>query len=822
VVSPCGQGGRSVSLLSIARKVVIALACTVVSLRCAPNAIAQDLLAQIAQDTRPIQIGQFSEPVELGSFVDFVARALEINIVLSNVDLSGRTVEFKASMTVEYRELIPLLDTLLAQQNFALGQTEEGWLMVSSSAQLLPEFEGDLATTRIFPTPLAKPSSVLSAVNAMLGGQSGSSNNMLTAVDELGVIISTAAPRINRSIERAIERILLEHGQQHAIPLYLKHVAASEARERLLQLVGQSTTVGAPRGQGGAPATQSVIAVQSFSNLSDRLVADRSSNALLFRGTQGEAIELRELVAIVDQPSRIVIRRYNAGAMSPVIATYGQRQGLGPVVRAGGNNANSQQFFGSGFVVEESEVGAFTYYGTASQHNRVEDLVREFADQVRNEQMVVEFYKLQNADADEAAQLISQLLDLESAQDQTAQSPFLQPSLESSRNISRISDFGAAPAQTQPMVQGGGAADSSGLTASSGPAGADAQGDGDLGLTPTEGMAIIADPERNQLMVRAPVRQQKEIERIVHEIDTRRPQIYLEVQIVTVNASNSFQLTVETALTNPGTTNNSRVPVFTNFGLLPNPNDVNSVRIPFADGFTSAIIDDDWVPLVVNALQTEGNGKVLSTPRMLVNDNETATINSTTNESFAQTTQTVGSPTQTSLGGQISAGTTLTVTPRISEGGFVTLELDIELSSFGERPNPDLPPNTRSDSVQTIVTAPADSTVVVGGLTFQSENKSESKIPLLGDIPIIGNLFKSQTKDVSDRTLYIFITPRILRDPTFADLRLLSRGPADYMEIDLGETPELEPALMSIIKQRTEITRARDAIESPQQESGAM
>ncbi|MHC4975997.1 MAG: type II secretion system protein GspD [Planctomycetota bacterium] len=800
---------------------MIALAGTALSLTCAPGAIAQDELAQFAQDTRPIQIGQFAEPVELGSFVEFVSRTLDVNIILSNVQMTGKTVEFKAEMTVEYRDLIPLLDLLLAQHGFALSQTEQGWLMISPPDSIMPDFDGELATTRIFKVPLADPETVMNAAKQLLGSKGQSSHLNISSIENLGVIVSTAAPQLNKVVEQAINRVLEEHANQRTVPLYLEHIAANEARERLLQLVGQSSTVATPRPQANAPAstTPAAVSIQGFSNLAERLVADRASNALLFRGTEAEAQELRVLVALVDQRSRIVIRRYNAGAMSPVIASYGERQGLGPVVRLGSSSATQQQqFFGSGFVVEDSESGAFTYYGTDSQHDAVQDLVEEFADQVQNEKMVVEFYKLQNADAEEVATLINSLLDLESSSDQTAQSPFLQPSLESSRNISRVSDFGVqTQATSQPMVQGEGVT-SSALPPSSGSGGDE---EGAIGLTPTEGMAIIADVERNQLMVRAPFRQQSEIKNVIEQIDQRRPQVYLEVQIVTVNASDSFQLTIETALTDPGNGDNSRVPVFTNFGLLTDPNDVNSVSIPFADGFSSAIIDDDWVPLVVNALQTEGGGKVLSTPRMLVNDNETATINSTTNESFAQTTQSVGSPTQTSLGGQISAGTTMTVTPQISEGGFVTLELDIELSSFGERPNPDLPPNTRSDSVQTVVTTPVDSTVVVGGLTFQSESKSVSKIPLLGDIPILGHLFRSQTRDTSDRTLYVFITPRVLLDPTFTDLRLLTRGPAETMEIDLGQTPALEPAMMSIVETRPALSRGAEASDSSP-ESGAM
>jgi len=761
---------------------------------------AQQGVGETAQEAPElIDIGRFSEPVDLESFVEFVGATLDVNIMFSEADLSGRTVEFKAPIRFPREELLPLLETLLAQQGYGLTRTDQGWLMVVPIDRLPVTLDGDLATTRIIPTPLVRPSALQQAINTMLGGGE-SAQRRIAYLDELGVIISTAPPRLNDSLTRIVDRLLAEQAGIRLRQFDLTHVAAEEARRRLLELVGQERQQGGGANQQGGGAS----AGQSLANLASRLIADRQSNALIFRGTDAEVEELTRLIEIVDAPSRLIIRRYNAGSMSPIIAAYGQRLGLGPVSSQEG--AQSQPFVGSGFALEQAEQeggGAFSYYGTEQQHQRVRELVDEFAQEVRDQQMVVEFYRLQNATAEDAANLVNELLNIEQ-DDEVGSSPFVTRSLERrgasisrTDNIDRVSDFGAAVTQDGRAPQPGEVAPGQAGAQAAQPGqqpGAGAEGE-PSGITIVEGISVIADTPRNQLIVRAPVRQQREIARVIREIDLRRGQVYIEAQIVSVSSSNTFSITIETVPSDP----DSDVPIFTNFGLLSDPKNIDGVRQPFGNGVSAALIDNDFVPLIIQALQTEGSGRLVSQPRLLVNDNEEAELSSTRDEPFAQTTQTVGTPTQTSLGGNVSAGTTLAVRPQISEGGFVRLELSVELSAFGERPNPDLPPVTQSDNLTSAVTVPADTTVVLGGFTQENISDTISKVPILGDIPLIGQAFRSTSKDKSYRTIYIFITPRVLRDPSFSDLRLLTAGPAQNVELELAtDLPPLEPALMPI------------------------
>jgi type II secretory pathway component GspD/PulD (secretin) len=751
-----------------ARRLVAGLAIGAVS-----AALAQPGPPEAGLDPQPnaetITFQEFTRPIRLDALVDWMASTLDINFVLEDPGLGGATVEFRAPMEIDREDLLPMFESILSMYGYAITQTNEGVYIVTQGAKLPVQFEGKLPSTRIFATPLIQPSALQTAINSALS-QDQSASARIAAIDDLGVLISTAPGPVNRTIESIIQSLLESREGWSFHQISLTYIAAGQARRRLMEFEGQLSARGGGEGgqQGGAARVSGTLI-----NIGDRLILDHVSNALIFRGTAREAEKVRGLVDMIDEPSKLIVRRYTAGPMATQIAQMGARLGLGAVQgggAAGGQRPDQAALLGSGFELAGQEASFFTYYGTPEQHELVDALVEEFADQARLEAMVVEFYKLEHADAEDATELLRELLELESVDD-FADSPFLPPSLEQ-RGITRTRELTGQPTPDVVVAETG--------------------EDAGQALTPVEGVQILADTGSNQLVVRAPVRQQEEIESIIRRIDRRRPQVYLEARIVTVNASESFRLSIDTAITDP----TSDVPIFTNFGLINDPRDTTITPL---QGLTAAVIDNDYVPIIINALETEGDGRVLSTPTILVNDNETGSLDSTTNEPFSQTTQTVGTPTQTSLGGTISAGTRLNVTPQISAGGFLNLEFEVELSSFLEQSNPDLPPPTRSDVISSVVTVPSGSTVVIGGLTFESENSSVNKVPILGDIPVLGALFQDQSERSSLRTLYVFITPRILRDESFRDLRLLSQGPLEKANV-APLVPPLEPAEIPLLK----------------------
>ena len=136
--------------------------------------------------------------------------------------------------------------------------------------------------------------------------------------------------------------------------------------------------------------------------------------------------------------------------------------------------------------------------------------------------------------------------------------------------------------------------------------------------------------------------------------------------------------------------------------------------------------------------------------------------------------------------------------PQISEGGYLRLKYEAELSSFTGAVTQGLPPPSQNNNVKAdAVTVPSDFTIVVGGLTYDSTTKNYDRIPGIGDIPIIGRLFGDTKDNKRKTTLYIFMTPRIMRDPNFMDMKLMTEGPQAKSSIS-KHLPDLVPTTIEM------------------------
>jgi general secretion pathway protein D len=166
-------------------------------------------------------------------------------------------------------------------------------------------------------------------------------------------------------------------------------------------------------------------------------------------------------------------------------------------------------------------------------------------------------------------------------------------------------------------------------------------------------------------------------------------------------------------------------------------------------------------------MQSKNYGRVLAKPKLLVNDNEKGKIETkdTTyvevSSSIPVNTGAAGTQTnlvQTSVNfNPYEAGIMLDITPHISEGDLLRLDVSLTRSDFLKTPSagvnkPQPPPNTRSNTVDTAVTLPNGSTVILGGLMKMNQSKGGSKVPILGDIPLIGGLFRTiNNEDVQSK-----------------------------------------------------------------------
>jgi len=742
-----------------------------------------------------VSFGVFSEPIELTTLIDYVGSSLGINIVVKGTP-TGELV-FNAPVRVPRSKLIGMLDAMLEQYSYTIThEPDSGFWIVQPIGDVRPVMSSQRASTRIIPTPNIKPSLLTPALNAALGGASGTPQAQqrgvggIQSIDELGVIIINAPARDIDRVMRLAERLLEIDDDQRFIRFELEHVAAPVARERAIGLTG-GTQGG---GRLGAPANRQVqnqnaaaslaLAGSSLSNLAERIAVDPQGNALIFKGTDAEIARVKEVLSVIDVANILEPKSYFAGSSAAQIADIAARRGLGEVIQISDQNQNapgqgrltvrgaqniaqqlgqSEGMTGGPVMVVDTSRGDIIYYGTPAQQDQLAALLEEL--DTEDERVVIREVILNHSDAETVAELMTAII---TGEQQTGDSDFLPGS--------------SGPRQT-PAQQ---------VREFARSIGQDSGSDVNAAFDPNT-VSVIADPDNNQVLVRAPIKQQDELSRLIGRLDRRTPQVYIQALIVSVSDTENFTLAFETQL------NAGQFGVNTNFGLssLPDGSAFPDQRVvaPNLAGITAAVIMTDHIPIILNANQTNDGVRILSTPQLLVNDNQEAEIVSLSEQPFQELSQGDGGNV-TAFGGFAEAGTTLRVTPSISDGGFLRLEYFIELSNFtaaaGTAGSP--PPRDRN-TVEGAATIPTDATIVIGGITVDNVRNTIAKIPLLGDIPLVGELFKDRSKIDTKSKLYVFLTPRIMTDPNFMDLKLLSEGPYAESELD-PIVPELQSAII--------------------------
>jgi type IV pilus assembly protein PilQ len=183
-------------------------------------------------------------------------------------------------------------------------------------------------------------------------------------------------------------------------------------------------------------------------------------------------------------------------------------------------------------------------------------------------------------------------------------------------------------------------------------------------------------------------------------------------------------------------------------------NGVNAPTIAFSL-FSSAA--NRFLNLELSALEADGKGKIISSPRVVTEDNVAAVIEQGDELPYQQAT----SSGATSITFK-KANLRLEVTPQVTPDGNVVLEVDVAKDSKGENTASGFAINTQH--VKTKVMVENGGTVVLGGIYQQSESNNESKVPLFGDLPVVGHLFKTTARSTSKTELLVFITPKIVTD----------------------------------------------------------
>ena len=293
---------------------------------------------------------------------------------------------------------------------------------------------------------------------------------------------------------------------------------------------------------------------------------------------------------------------------------------------------------------------------------------------------------------------------------------------------------------------------------------------------------IQADESTNALIITAAPAKFDSIRRIITQLDIRRAQVLIEAIMAEVSTGLSKELGVQYAYVpterSSGTTpavgqlfSNSSADIA---GLIAGGTDaaLSAVASGFFVGAAKVGGKDNFAALL-RALEGDSATNILSTPQLLTLDNEEAEIVVAQNVPFitGQYTNT-GSGTDTAVNPfqtieREDVGITLRITPQINEGDSVILNVEQEASSLSPSPiASDLITNKRS--IKTTVLAQDEQTIVLGGLIEDRYTDDVQKIPLLGDIPLLGHLFRSTNTTKDKQNLMVFIHPVIIRDPATA------------------------------------------------------
>ncbi len=370
------------------------------------------------------------------------------------------------------------------------------------------------------------------------------------------------------------------------------------------------------------------------------------------------------------------------------------------------------------------------------------------------------------------------------------------------------------PFETKLIAMGGAASSSSsgGTATSSSGTGSE---QGEVGVDTvikellTKDGKVIVDGRTNSLIVSDVPENFPRIEAALAALDVRTSQIMVDAELIETTMDKAKELGFEWGSTVATLTPGSRQTRFP-FGSLGEGIAPSGVTTPFtmstlsAASFTSAL----------KALETDTNTKILARPKVLTLDNESALIRLTTQEAIGFMTSSQSTTGVQSVEPErFTTGILLVVTPQVNEHGYITLLVEPSVTKTVKSqvtpPPPQVASSTRDPktrSSRTLVRIRSGDTLVVGGLIDRSEEEERREVPILAGIPFLGEAFKKNTVNSTASELIVFITPRVLDEPTEAQLASsLVPTPLGVREQESGGAQQetIETTLNALERQQT-------------------
>lgn len=568
------------------------------------------------------------------------------------------------------------------------------------------------------------------------------------------VLLSDLTPRIEEVV-----RVLEEFDQPaHAVvheEIAAQHLEPAVLAAAVMALAGKRDAV------GGGP------------RLAGEVMPSLSSTGVMIVAPAERVQQWRDMIASLDKPGDLVTRPYTPSRFAVDKVASLLEQVLSPA--------------GKGMIVRDELTGTLLITGTPVQHARIAEVITRLDAAAGEPLRPMRTFAVRNRPVAEVLGTLQALIDAGA----------LEATLAGGTGAAPDRDLVRAAASPTMVREGapGSLTSSPPLPSPPSPAQADTQNTTQVRLNRgSEGdksmLSLTADEATNTLIAVGEPRLLRQLEMILRTLDVRQPQVMVEVLLVSLSDSDALQLGVE--LQKIDSIGDTALRLSSLFGL---GTGVGAVIPGGGVGGTVAVFNPGEFSVLVRAVQNINRGRSVSMPRVLVNNNQPANFSSTLQQPFA-TSNATNTSTVISYGGSESAGTTISVTPQISEGDHLVLTYKLSLSSFvGAPSSTGLPPPRQENSVDSVATVPDGYTVGVGGLELLTESEATTQVPLLGNIPLIGELFKQRNLNEGRTRFYVFIRANVMRHERLEDLKYASDRAAAEAEVPT-DLPMNRPQLM--------------------------
>jgi type II secretory pathway component GspD/PulD (secretin) len=706
-----------------------------------------------------------SGEMELKSLVEYVAEQTGIRFTYGT-EVLQKKVNIIATEPIPASSLLDVLQSVLQTEGLVIADAGvDGWKRIipvaripevakpSSDQSDLDEFGATEPLTRVFRLKNSVPTKLAELLRPTMS-QSGAS---VVPVDDQGILIVTDIVENIRRVAQMIE--LLDSGKPRIDVRFVdvEHVKAEELSEKLAGLLEARAKA---LGQSEDDATGIEISVE------------QRTNQLILIGDAVGIAQAEELLKYLDTALPTVTQTFLMRHSSPEQLDSVLRQILkGRTVRP----PYESRIEGSTLIIESSQEMI-----QLAEEIRIQIDTRE----APAEQSPIRFYKIKNVPAEELLSTVQSIFTGE-----------IQPRRRSLPERRRTSADAFLPGPNYPPLFGGGyigpytpipqtpalriptvdplANDV--LPESIFPDSVADEGDRTSSTNLSSELIgdaqVTVDVHTNTLIVVAKPEVQRIYASLIEQLDERRPQVLVEAKIVIIDTSNDFTLGVE--VSGGDRTGGRRAFAFTSYGFSEVDPVSGALEIVPGVGFNGALVDPSTADVVVRALTTHRRARVLSSPKILVNDNAEGELTSVLEIPFTSVnaSNTVAT---TSFAGFAEAGTTITVTPTISDDNYMQMDYTITLNTFTGDGSDGVPPPRQTNEVRSRVTVPDGYTVIVGGLTNKNTVHNYRGIPYLEKIPIVRHLTGTTSNSWDQTSLFVFLRPIILRDDKFKDLMYVS------------------------------------------------